>query len=157
MTDTTTALDLATDVPRSPFAEIDGYAWLPRMIDKARATFAGTVGDYTPYPCPLDRVFLRYFKLDADALGEVIRSGASEAAIAEWVTAHSPRDEAAKAAFARGQSEPERTLIMRLAIMVYRRKRRALLAERFPNRRLSEIHSFARMLALDEGHPVPGF
>jgi hypothetical protein len=30
-------------------ATLDGYPWLPRMIDKARA---GTLGDYYRYPCP---------------------------------------------------------------------------------------------------------
>ena len=31
-----------------------GYAWLPRLIDKARAADAGTLGDLV-HPCPVDR------------------------------------------------------------------------------------------------------
>lgn len=46
------ALDLRTDIPRNPFDQIDGYAWLPRLIDKTRAYFAGTKGSYTRYPSP---------------------------------------------------------------------------------------------------------
>jgi oxalate decarboxylase/phosphoglucose isomerase-like protein (cupin superfamily) len=39
-------------------AELDGYAWLPRMIDKARAARAGTLGDAV-HPCPVDRRTLK--------------------------------------------------------------------------------------------------
>jgi mannose-6-phosphate isomerase-like protein (cupin superfamily) len=46
----------------SPFrpmdATLDGYAWLPRMIDKARAARAGTLGDAV-HPCPVDRRTLK--------------------------------------------------------------------------------------------------
>jgi mannose-6-phosphate isomerase-like protein (cupin superfamily) len=35
-------------------ATLDGYAWLPRIIDKARAARAGTLGDAV-HPCPVDR------------------------------------------------------------------------------------------------------
>lgn len=31
-------------------ATVDGYARVPRMIDKARAATAGTLGDYYRYP-----------------------------------------------------------------------------------------------------------
>lgn len=71
------APDLTKQVPRSPFDELEGFAWLPRMIDKARATFAGTNGDYTPFPCPGDKQFLRYFGIDAGELGRLIVPGAS--------------------------------------------------------------------------------
>lgn len=32
---------------------LDGYAWIPRMLDKARATLAGTNGSYL-FGCPVD-------------------------------------------------------------------------------------------------------
>jgi hypothetical protein len=39
--------------PRPRNAELEGYVYLPRMLDKARATLAGRPGDY-PFGCPLD-------------------------------------------------------------------------------------------------------
>lgn len=47
------AKDLTTEEPRGLDAELEGYAWLPRMLDKARATLAGTTGDYL-FGCPVD-------------------------------------------------------------------------------------------------------
>jgi len=32
---------------------LEGYAWLPRMLDKARATLAGMAGHYQ-FGCPVD-------------------------------------------------------------------------------------------------------
>src|SRR5690349_7712269 len=34
-------------------AELEGYVYVPRMLDKARATLAGAPGGY-PFGCPLD-------------------------------------------------------------------------------------------------------
>ncbi len=45
--------DLARDEPRAMDETLAGYAWLPRMIDKARAADAGSLGDYV-HPCPVD-------------------------------------------------------------------------------------------------------
>ena len=47
------AKDLTVEAPRGLDAELEGYAWLPRMLDKARATLAGTAGSY-PFGCPVD-------------------------------------------------------------------------------------------------------
>jgi hypothetical protein len=46
--------DLADEDPRPMEEELAGYAWLPRLIDKARAAAAGTLGGYV-HPCPVDR------------------------------------------------------------------------------------------------------
>ena len=35
-------------------ATLNGYAWLPRMIDKSRAKRAGTLGSIV-HPCPVDK------------------------------------------------------------------------------------------------------
>ena len=45
--------DLTVHPPRGLDAELEGYAWLPRMLDKARATLAGTAGSYK-FGCPVD-------------------------------------------------------------------------------------------------------
>jgi mannose-6-phosphate isomerase-like protein (cupin superfamily) len=47
------APDLASREPRPFGLELDGYAHLPRMLDKARAALAGTAGTYR-FGCPVD-------------------------------------------------------------------------------------------------------
>jgi mannose-6-phosphate isomerase-like protein (cupin superfamily) len=53
MKDTRGAKDLTIVEPRGVDAEIEGYAWIPRMLDKARATLAGTNGSFL-FGCPVD-------------------------------------------------------------------------------------------------------
>lgn len=85
------ALDLTREFPRSPFDAIAGYFWLPRLIDKTRAHFAGTRGEYSPYPCGSDQRFIAFYGLDTEALGELIKSGAEDEAIAAWVMEHATK------------------------------------------------------------------
>lgn len=47
------ARDLTVEKPRPFGLELEGYAHLPRMLDKARATLAGTAGSYQ-FGCPVD-------------------------------------------------------------------------------------------------------
>src|SRR4051812_26752250 len=47
------ARDLRDGEPRAFGVELEGYAHLPRMLDKARATLAGTAGRYQ-FGCPVD-------------------------------------------------------------------------------------------------------
>lgn len=47
------ARDLTVEEPRAFGLELEGYAHLPRMLDKARATLAGTAGTYQ-FGCPVD-------------------------------------------------------------------------------------------------------
>jgi len=47
------AKDLREVEPAPLDCELDGYAWIPRMLDKARATIAGTQGRYL-FGCPVD-------------------------------------------------------------------------------------------------------
>jgi quercetin dioxygenase-like cupin family protein len=49
----TAAPNLALDEPHPLDCELEGYAWIPRMLDKARATLAGTAGGYQ-FGCPVD-------------------------------------------------------------------------------------------------------
>jgi quercetin dioxygenase-like cupin family protein len=44
---------VTTPEPRGLTEELEGYAWLPRMLDKARAAQAGTAGPYQ-FGCPVD-------------------------------------------------------------------------------------------------------
>jgi len=61
------APDLTKQPPRSPRVRLGGYAILPRMLDKGRATLVGKNGEYH-YACPNDQHFLRFVGIDPDAL-----------------------------------------------------------------------------------------
>jgi len=63
--------DLSQGPPRSPRVRLGGFAHLPRLIDKARATLAGTHGQYN-YDCGMDEHFWNFTGLTAeDFLAEV--------------------------------------------------------------------------------------
>ena len=72
------ANNLAEEEPRPMDATIDGYAWLPRMIDKARAAKAGTLGEYYRYPCPIDQTCLGRLGIDADTFAQIADSVATD-------------------------------------------------------------------------------
>jgi hypothetical protein len=80
------ALDLKRVYPRSPKQLLGGFAHLGRMIDKARANAAGTLGEYI-YPCPLDQALLEFLGLDADAVLDVAKQNADDEAL-RWVQDH---------------------------------------------------------------------
>lgn len=63
------ALDLTRQFPRSPREKFGGYVHLARMLDKARAKAASTVGEYI-YPCPLDLALLEFLNVSTDAFYE---------------------------------------------------------------------------------------
>jgi hypothetical protein len=59
-------------------ATLSGYSWLPRMIDKARAARAGTLGGYFRYPCPIDAECLFRLGIDAEAFADVATAHGSD-------------------------------------------------------------------------------
>ncbi|MDE3036213.1 MAG: DUF5069 domain-containing protein, partial [Nitrospirota bacterium] len=62
-------MDLRTQFPRSPKDKMAGYVHLPRMLDKCRATLAGTQGEYI-YPCPMDQLLLAFAGIAAEQFTE---------------------------------------------------------------------------------------
>ena len=75
-------MDLSKTYPRSPREKLAGYIHLPRMIDKCRATLAGTEGDYI-YPCPMDQRLLDFAGITAKQFSKAV-SEKDDAAVAEW-------------------------------------------------------------------------
>lgn len=142
------AKDLTKEFPRSPYEEIDGIPWLPRMIDKVRALNAGTLGEYTPFPCGGDQGFLGALGLDADAVKAKITSGASDAEIVAWVKGQLPADAEQRIAgykqFARSPLSGE--------MAEYLAGSRAELAKARPDLDLSRVDNWARLICAEEGY-----
>jgi quercetin dioxygenase-like cupin family protein len=61
-------------------ATLDGYAWLPRMIDKSRAARAGTLGGGV-HPCPVDRRCLALLGIDVEPFGDIVARSADDAEV----------------------------------------------------------------------------
>jgi Domain of unknown function (DUF5069) len=92
------AKNLAHEDPEPMDAKLADYPWLPRMIDKARASHAGMLGSYYRYPCPIDAACLNLLGIDArkfseianlagdntDIVNELARIGASAERIAHF-------------------------------------------------------------------------
>jgi len=81
------APDLTQHPPRSPRCRLGGYAGLPRMLDKGRATIAGKNGEYH-FDCPLDQRILSFLGIDAQALKGELATGKGDGAILEWINAN---------------------------------------------------------------------
>ena len=79
--------DLTQRPPRSPRARLGGFALLPRMLDKGRATLAGKHGEYK-YDCPLDEHLTTFLGIDADALKAELATGKGDGEILEWILAN---------------------------------------------------------------------
>lgn len=90
--------DLTQVPPRSPRVRLGGYAQLPRIIDKARATIAGKQGEYH-YNCPMDRYFFDFAKIDHKALLAMVKKGTSDTQIIDWVESKTKRTPAEIAAW----------------------------------------------------------
>ena len=74
------APDLTQRPPRSPRSRLGGYALLPRMLDKGRATLAGKNGEYH-YDCPLDQNILNFTGIDAKKLLAELKKGKGDGEI----------------------------------------------------------------------------
>lgn len=78
--------DLTQHPPRSPRVRLGGFAHLPRLIDKARATLAGTNGDYH-YDCAMDAHFWEFTGLNAEAFLAEVKTGKCDYDLLTYVMA----------------------------------------------------------------------
>ncbi len=70
---------------------LGGFAHLPRLLDKARATAAGKQGLYE-YGAMMDRHFFAFTGIDQTAFLEAAKSKRSDGEMLNWVMEHlSPR------------------------------------------------------------------
>lgn len=88
MSNTLNAPDLTQRPPRSMRTRLGGYAILPRMLDKGRATIVGKNGEYH-YNCPLDQHFINFTGIDPIALKAELATGKGDGEILAWIEANS--------------------------------------------------------------------
>jgi hypothetical protein len=80
--------DLTKFPPRSPRTRLGGFVHFPRLIDKARATVAGTNGDFH-YNCPIDQRFFAFTGVNPEAFLAEIKAGKSDSELLAYMTANS--------------------------------------------------------------------
>jgi hypothetical protein len=83
---TFSAPDLTQYPPRSPRTRLGGFVHLPRLIDKARATVAGTNGDFH-YDCPVDHHFWAFTGIKPAAFMKEVKAGHGDGALLAYVLA----------------------------------------------------------------------
>ena len=76
-----TTYDLRSRAPRRWKAAVQGVIWLPRMIDKARAYDAGTLGLYLYGQSPVDASLLAAGGIRYDDVLDAVRSSPDDAAV----------------------------------------------------------------------------
>lgn len=86
------ALDLSSDVPRSPRKVLGGYVVAARTLDKCRAELAETLGEYH-FDCPLDNLFFDFTGISADQFRNQVATGADDDAMAAWIQENSKQSD----------------------------------------------------------------
>jgi quercetin dioxygenase-like cupin family protein len=81
------AEDLNAETLRGLDAELEGYAWLPRMLDKARVTLAGTAGDY-PFGCPVDHTCMARLGITPERVLDLAARHTDDHAVLDALRAH---------------------------------------------------------------------
>ena len=81
------ARDLRVQEPRPFGLELEGYAHLPRMLDKARATLAGVAGSYQ-FGCPVDHTCMARLGIVPELVLDLARRHASDAEFLQALREH---------------------------------------------------------------------
>ncbi len=81
--------DLTQRPPRSPRVRLGGYVLLPRILDKARASLSGTLGEYRYTGQGMDRHFLGFVGLDYESLTREVAKGGGDGELLAWIQANS--------------------------------------------------------------------
>jgi hypothetical protein len=68
-------------LPRRWNVELDGIRWLPRMIDKARMSEAGTLGTYLIGHSPIDRALLTRLGITTEQFIRIVASESNDAGV----------------------------------------------------------------------------
>lgn len=84
------APNLRTGPPRRWSENIDGIAWLPRLIDKTRAAHAGTLGAYLYGQSPVDRSFLHVFGIGHADFARIVAGASDDRAVVQSLAQRDP-------------------------------------------------------------------
>jgi hypothetical protein len=139
-------MDLQTQFPRSPKDKLDGYAHVARIIDKARAHNAGTLGEYI-YNCPMDQSWFQLTGIAADAFAEAVTTR-DDRQMADWIR---------QRATPRSREEIEawnRTLLSRTPSSPESQKHFLATRQKLAPER-TDITTWPDLIDLEEGRPVP--
>lgn len=85
------AKDLTREAPRRWSETIDGIPWLPRLIDKARASNAGTLGTYLFGQSPMDTRCLRVLGLGHSRFEQIVATAADDRGVLDAIVARDPQ------------------------------------------------------------------
>jgi Domain of unknown function (DUF5069) len=84
------------EFPRRGREVLDGFMWIARVFDKARAARNGTIHDYI-YPCPMDRGVFDRWGITPRLFDGALETCLTDEEILAWLKARVPearRDEA---------------------------------------------------------------
>ncbi len=84
------------EFPRRGREALDGYLWLARVFDKARASLHGTIDEYI-YPCPMDRAVFDRWGITSRMFDAALDTCQTDDEILTWLKARVPesrRDDA---------------------------------------------------------------
>jgi hypothetical protein len=84
------------DFPRAGRAALDGYLWLARVFDKARAARDETIFDYI-YPCPMDRGVFDRWGITSRMFDAALDTCRTDDEIVTWLKARVPAARRAEA------------------------------------------------------------
>ena len=79
--------DLARQAPHSPRDRVAGFATASRVIDKCRASLAGTLGEYV-YDCPLDNLLFDFKGVTSEQFKTAVQASMSYEEVGMWLLAN---------------------------------------------------------------------
>src|SRR5258708_39964292 len=88
MSTTNSMTDLTHRPPRSPRVRLGGYVFLPRILDKGRASVDNKIGEYRYGAKSMDRHFFNFVGLEPDALKNEIAKGGGDLELLTWLQAN---------------------------------------------------------------------
>ena len=138
--------DLTQHPPRSGRVRLGGFVHLPRLLDKARASLAGKIGEYH-YNCPMDQGLFDFLGMDSKAFFNVVKDAKSDAEIEAYANVYlAKKDAQAIEAF----NKKWLATVPTGESLTHFKELRAKIA---PSR--TDVTAWPDLLDLDEGRSVP--
>ena len=81
------ARDLTKQAPHSPRERLAGFAIANRVVDKCRASLAGTLGEYR-YDCPLDNMLFSFKGITGEQFKTAVQTSTNDEEVGAWLQAN---------------------------------------------------------------------